>query len=251
MAGGEESGTGIDVGSSPAAFAAALQTLQDHLGYTFAAPELLIEALTHSTYANEQRPPGRSYERLEFLGDAVLQLVVSEHLFAARPEANEGELSRCRSTWVREATLAHVARGLRLAGCMRMGVGARQTPVPQSVLADGVEAVLAALYVDSSRSSGPAAALAAAGNMIVPRVQAALEAAPAPRDSKTQLQELCHSLRLAQPVYTVIDIQGPAHARVYQVELVVISMVPVRASASSKQAAQQACAQQVLATLRA
>ena len=127
-----------------------MRSLEEKLGYTFDNPALLENALTHSSCANESRGKLQSNERLEFLGDAVLELAVSRHLFFELPEVDEGKLTRIRAAMVREETLCRAAKRIGLGGYIRLSVGdersgGRNKP---SILADVMEAVLAAVYLD-------------------------------------------------------------------------------------------------------
>jgi ribonuclease-3 len=215
--------------------------LTHQLGHTFQDGGLLQQALTHSTFANEQPQGTPSYERLEFLGDAVLQLLVSEHLYAAMPHAPEGELSRRRAQLVREPTLAALARTLGLDTCVRVGSGQRPPDVPASVLADVVEAVLAAVYLDGG--------LQAARNAFGPLWSTLAALGQQHIDYKTRLQEACHRLHFDAPCYEVTAVDGPAHARQFHLTLRVGPELTAQGVGTSKKAAEQLCARQALEAL--
>src|SRR5437667_6339766 len=141
-----------------------LDEIQRRLGYRFQRSSLLIEALTHKSYLNEAKETGRvDNERLEFLGDAVLDLVVSQHLLSAFPDAAEGELSKLRARLVNEKTLARVARRIGLGELLRLGRGETKTQGRNkpSLLADALEAVLAGVYLDGGLDAAAASARAA------------------------------------------------------------------------------------------
>jgi len=219
----------------------ALTALALKLGHAFADDGLLRQALTHSTFANEQPGGTPSYERLEFLGDAVLQLLVSEHLYTAMPHAPEGELSRRRAQLVREPTLAALAQTLELNTCVRVGGGQRPEDVPKSVLADIVEAVLAAVYLDGG--------LDAVRRTFAPLWTTLVELGQQHIDYKTRLQEACHRLRLDAPRYQVTAVSGPAHARSFHLTLSVGPDLTTQGVGTSKKAAEQLCARQALEAL--
>lgn len=210
------------------------------LGHTFARPDYLIQALTHSTYANEH-PGSPAYERLEFLGDAVLQLLVSEHLFAAMPHAPEGDLSRRRAQLVREGTLASLAEAMALAPHLRLGSGQQEAAVARSILADAVEAVLAAVFLD--------AGIEAARAFFVPWLERAHVLGDAHLDFKTRLQEWCHSAGKSAPHYSIAAISGPAHDRRYHVTLALGEGPVTRGEGTSKKRAEQLCARRALEAL--
>mgnify|MGYP002646317724 FL=1 len=132
-----------------------MTTLEEKLGYTFQSPELLENALTHSSCANESRGKLQSNERLEFLGDSILGMVVADHLYRNHPDLPEGELTRTRSALVCEESLVEVAQALGLGEYLKLGKGeeaggGRHRP---SIQADAVEAVLAAVYLDGGIGS--------------------------------------------------------------------------------------------------
>jgi len=219
----------------------ALAGLAHRLGHTFEDGGLLQQALTHSTFAHEQAAATPSYERLEFLGDAVLQLLVSEHLYAAMPHAPEGELSRRRAQLVREPTLAALAVALQLDAWVRLGGGQRPQDAPKSVLADIVEAVLAAVYLDGG--------LVAARRVFAPWWSTLAALGQQHIDYKTRLQEACHRLHVDAPRYEVTAVSGPAHARHFHLTLTVGPDLTAHGVGTSKKAAEQLCARQALEAL--
>jgi ribonuclease-3 len=218
----------------------ALQVLQARLQYTFAQPELLQKALTHSTYANETAQPVADYERLEFVGDAVLDLLVATLLFAQLPDASEGELSRRRARVVCWETLAGLASDLQLGTLLRLGRGQSQHGggVSLRILADTFEAVVGAVFMDGGYG--------AVQKTFTAQAQEAIARTPRPVDFKTRLQEICHQRGQQPPVYEVTAVGGPDHARIFTCTVQVGAQVLGHGQGSSKRAAQQQCAQAAL-----
>lgn len=204
-------------------------------------PALFRAALTHRSV------PGPNNERLEFLGDAVLNLLVAHHLYAAFPEASEGDLSRLRARVVSGEPLAEIATSLKLGEALQLGSGELKTGGfrRQSILADAFEAVCGALYLDGG--------LAAAERLIERLFQPRIAALPAPdelKDAKTRLQEHLQSRGVALPRYAVERVEGEAHAQTFHV----ICEVPgLRHSAhgrgSSRRRAEQEAAERILEQL--
>jgi ribonuclease III len=218
---------------------AAPASLAEALGHAFARPELLAEALTHPS---ARRGARRGYERLEFLGDRVLGLIIAELLWRRFPEEAEGALTRRHTGLVRRETLTEVARTIDLGRHIRLsageeGAGARANP---SVLADVCEAVIAALYLDGG--------LATAQRFVERwwEPQLAKLGAP-PHDPKTALQEWAQARGRALPAYRTVATEGPAHRRVFTVTVTVEGLPPATASGSSKRAAETAAAAAALA----
>ena len=209
-----------------------LDALQVLLGHRFANPELLRRALTHASTA--ARGAG-TYERLEFLGDRVLGLVVADMLDERFPEAAEGELSRWFHRLVSGSTCAEVAREMELGKFLRMS-GGRPSP---SVLGDACESVLGALY----RDGGLGAARQLIERYWLPRIDSM--SAP-PRDAKTELQEWAHRRGFDVPVYAEVERSGPDHAPEFEVEVNVGALAPSRGRARSKRGAEQEAAAGVL-----
>ncbi len=203
------------------------------LDYRFSDPALLQQALTHRSHG------GAHYERLEFLGDSLLNLVVSDLLFHGRPHAPEGDLSRMRSRLVRDVTLAEIARELNLGRYLRLGQGELRSGgfLRESILADGVEALIGAIYLDG----GFAVARRVVADLIGPRLSA-LPSAEQLKDPKTRLQELLQAHGLPLPKYTVLAESGADHAKCFLVQCAIDELLPVQASASSRRKAEQAAA---------
>jgi ribonuclease-3 len=223
----------------------AAKAIEARLGHGFADAALLTEALTHSSATGRGRGR-RSNERLEFLGDRVLGLVIADLLIALYPSEGEGDLSRRHAALVRRETLAEVAADLGAARWLVVGrseeeAGGRGNP---ALLANVVEALIGALYLD--------AGLDAAARFVrqhwLPRLQSM---AVPPRDAKTTLQEWAQSRGLGLPAYEVAAVAGPAHAPRFDVSVSLAGFAPGRAIAGSKRAAEQAAAEQLLARLEA
>ncbi len=212
------------------------------LGYTFRRPELLREALTHSSYCNERQKTESCNERLEFLGDAVLGLVTGQYLYETYSHQMEGKLSKLRAAVVCEKTLAKLARELGLGEALLLGHGEEKTGGRNrdSVLSDAFEAVIAAIYLDSDLDTVREWILA----RLVPEIRLA-ESQPA-RDYKTTLQEILQKKSRKPLGYRVADVTGPDHKREYTVELLWQGRVLATGVAGSKKQAEQKAAQKAL-----
>ena len=218
-----------------------MKTLEEKLGYTFQNPRLLENALTHSSCANESRGKLQSNERLEFLGDSILGMVVADHLYRNHPDLPEGELTRARAALVCEESLVEVAQELGLGEYLRLGKGeeaggGRQRP---SIRADAVEAVLAAVYLDG----GIGSARKIIQKYILSREVAGLTK---PHDYKTALQELVQRTPGRTITYQLVEETGPDHCRVFVMEVSVDGRVAGRGEGRSKKEAEQAAAKAAL-----
>lgn len=229
---------------TPDAAGIARAALAEALGHSFTKPNLLLEALTHPSAGRRRGIGRRGYERLEFLGDRVLGLIVAELLWRRFPDEAEGELTRRHTQLVRRETLAEIALALGLGPCLIVSpgedaAGVRQNP---SVLADVCEAVIAALYLDGG--------LDVASRFVARWWDRQLGASGAPpRDPKTALQEWAQARGLPLPVYRIVATEGPAHRRQFTVTVEVQGLVPATAVGSSKRAAETVAAAQALAAL--
>ena len=223
-----------------------MKTLETKLGYTFQDPTLLENALTHSSRANESRGVLLSNERLEFLGDSVLGLVISDHLYRSHPDLPEGELTRIRSILVCEESLVEVAQALNLGEYLRLGKGessggGRERP---SIQADAVEAVLAAIYLDG----GIGSARKFIQKYILSRETDGLAK---PLDHKTALQELVQRESGQVLRYRLVGEEGPDHNKRFYME-VVLNGVPIGSgSGHTKKEAEQKAACAAIQTLTA
>jgi ribonuclease-3 len=219
--------------------------LQERIGYLFRDPRLLQHALTHKSYANENKLPYHN-ERMEFLGDAVLNLVVSEHLMTTCPASTEGDLSRLRAAVVSEPSLAAVAREVGLGEYLLLGRGEEQTGGrnKDSLLADCLEALIAAVYLDGGKD-GAAALILRFFEDLIKRTCAARGTL----DYKTELQELCQERLKLLPEYKVVSESGPDHQKQFEVELTIKGLLYGRGSGRSKKEAEQRAAKEALEKL--
>jgi len=205
------------------------------LGYVFTQPQLLQRALTHRSHSQAHN------ERLEFLGDSVLNCVIAKHLFDAYPDLPEGELSRLRSNLVNQQTLFILAQQLDLGEVLLLGEGERKSAGFRrpSILADAMEAIFGAVFLDA----GFAAAERVVLGLYVPFIAQA-DVQSLGKDAKTLLQEYLQGKRLALPQYTVIATQGEAHAQLFQVECEIGQLkLTTRGEGSSRRTAEQAAAE--------
>lgn len=217
--------------------------LEGRLGHTWAKRELLLQALTHRSFG------ARNYERLEFLGDGVLNCVVGLMLYRRFPDLPEGRLSRLRANLVNQDSLHAIAQAIELGRHLRLGEGELKSGGAQrpSILADALEALFGAALLD--------AGFAAAQGMIERLFKAAVEAidpAQQGKDAKTRLQEWLQPRRLGLPTYTLTDTAGQAHAQTFHVECRIDPLQLVtRGQGASRKAAEQKAAEAALAALEA
>nr|WP_221187789.1 ribonuclease III [Halomonas stenophila] len=211
------------------------------IGHDFAQPELLELAMTHRSYG------GRNNERLEFLGDSIVNFVIAEDLFQRFPQAREGQLSRLRARLVKGQTLAELAREMAFGECLRLGSGEMKSGGHRrdSILADAVEAVIGAIYLDAGMDTARSRVLA----WYAERLEA-INLQDTQKDPKTRLQEFLQSRQVALPRYEVVSVEGEAHAQTFTVECHVemLEEHTLGIGASRRHAEQQA-AQQALARL--
>lgn len=211
-------------------------------GYTFADPALLAQALTHRSASAHHN------ERLEFLGDALVGLLVAEALYRRWSKAAEGELTRARAELVRESALASVARTLELGARIELGPGEMKSGGHRrdSILADALEAVIGAIYLDAGYD--------ACRDVVVPWFADAIEALPPlhklGKDAKTRLQEWLQARQAPLPVYTLLAESGEDHAKSFRIACALSEPAMMReGDGASRRAAEQAAAEAVLATL--
>lgn len=211
------------------------------MGLTGTNTRRFDEALTHRSAGSGH------YERLEFLGDGLLNFVIASALFEQRPDDDEGALSRLRASLVNEASLAAIARELELGSCVQLGAGERRSGGNQreSILADVVESLIGACYLEQGFDEASALVL----RLFAGRLDK-LPTAESLKDPKTRLQEWLQARGLERPSYTVVAQSGADHERRFTVEAVLPSeQRSVRAEASSRRKAEQAAAKQLLASL--
>jgi len=218
-----------------------LAELERRLGHRFATPELARQALTHRSYGASHN------ERLEFLGDSVLNCTVATLLYERFPALPEGDLSRLRAALVNQSSLSEIARDLGLGDRLRLGEGELKSGGFRrpSILADALEALLGAVYLDA----GFEAVRACVERLLADRLERA-EKSPVDKDPKTELQEHLQARRLQLPRYAVMKTEGEAHDQTFTVECRVDDLaLTASGSGASRRAAEQAAAAGVLARL--
>ncbi len=216
-----------------------LTELEQTIGYTFTDRQLLLQALTHKSFSNEQVKFVPHNERLEFLGDAVLELVISDWIFSHYPDIPEGGLTRIRAEVVSERGLSEIARQLQIGAVLLLGKGEQRSGGSEksSLLADGLEALLGAIY----REGGFAAV-----SLVIERVfSAAIKESALLRygsDYKTYLQERLQAQYGNLPEYLLAQVSGPDHERVFSMEVYFSGKLLGKGSGSSKKSAEQKAA---------
>ncbi|MDX1550463.1 MAG: ribonuclease III [Lysobacter spongiicola] len=218
--------------------------MPDLIGHRFATPELLAQALTH-------RSAGAPHnERLEFLGDGLVNLFVAEALYTRWPRADEGALTRARAELVRESALAPIARALELGARLTLGPGEMKSGGHRrdSILADALEAVVAAIYLDSGFET--------CRQVVMPWFEAAMDALPPPhkvgKDAKTRLQEWLQGRGRPLPAYELVEESGEDHAKTFRVTCTLVQPVVVtEGQGNSRRSAEQVAAEAALAALEA
>ncbi len=224
-------------------------SLEDRLGYRFRQPDLLERALTHRSLANEDATGGiLDNESLEFLGDAVLGFTIADALFRRFPEYDEGQKSKLKSLLVSTPTLAKLARQLQLGDFLILGRGEEKTGGrrKQALLADGYEAIIAAIYVDG----GIDAARAFIMRQFEPLIDEVRQPGFGGRDHKSALQEYLQAHDYPLPEYHVASESGPDHRKLFQVEVRVRGEVIAQAAGRSKKEAEQEAARLALERLQ-
>jgi ribonuclease III len=226
-----------------------IEELEGLLGYTFSDSEHLIRALLHRSYSNERPGIQVDYERLEFLGDAVLDLIVAAWLFDEMPELDEGGLTATRAWLVCEEMLARVGQELALGEHIFLGVGEEASGgrTKPSLLSDTVESIVAAIYIDGGYEK--------AGGCVrswllklVPDLKVAVANS---RDPRSELQEMVQALHQRRPAYTIDSRTGPDHAAVFRAKVSVPDMECQFGEGTSKKEANRAAARKMLVILRA
>lgn len=218
------------------------QSLAQRLGYRFTQPELLRTALTHRSWGADHN------ERLEFLGDAVLSVAVSRLLFERHAGSDEGDLTRVRAHLVREDSLHRVALALGLPDAMRMSEGELRAGGAQrpSILADAVEAIIGAVFIDGGYDAAQELVRLLFGDVIQ-----ATEAESWTKDAKTELQEWLQARRIPVPAYRIAATRGQAHAQTFDVECAVPTLgMAERGEGRSRRSAEQEAARRLLDALK-
>ncbi len=219
-----------------------MEKLERTLHYSFLDKRLIETALTHSSFANERGPGVQYNERLEFLGDAVLSIVVSDYIFKNLTDMPEGELTRVRATLVCEKSLCDLARAIHLGDYLRLGrgedlSGGRDRP---SILADAFEAVIAAIYLDGGMEAASAFILRNMSSLLSNRTYTPFV------DYKTRLQEIVQQNPEDQLEYHLAGEEGPDHAKIFTVQVILDNNVFSTGRGRSKKAAEQDAAKEAL-----
>jgi len=221
--------------------------LEQELSYVFDEPTRLRQALTHKSYLNENRDAGvEDNERLEFLGDSVLGLIISDVLMERFPESSEGDLSKMKARIVSEETLARIAKGIDLGSYLYLGRGEERTLGKEkpSLLADAMEAVIAAVYLDRGYTS--------VREVVLKQFEQCLKEVTLSdfaSDYKTELQEQCQRIFGTLPVYAVVQESGPDHQKRFEIEIRINGVPFGISSGSSKKEAEQGAAKIALEKL--
>jgi ribonuclease-3 len=224
-----------------------LQVFKGQIGVQFHDEGLLRQALTHRSYVNEHEDEGlKDNERLEFLGDAVLDFLTGDYLFQKFPDMPEGELTRLRAALVRTESLASLAAQIDLGAALFMGRGEESSGGRERLnnLCSGFEALVGALYLDQG--------LAAVGEFIIPRFEPLLQEVldeALNKDARSQLQEWSQAELSITPVYRTTSATGPDHDKEFQIEVIIGDRVVGQGVGKSKQAASQAAARAALELL--
>lgn len=222
--------------------------LTDLLGYTPSNPEIYVTALTHRSVIHDQPEPAESNQRLEFLGDAVLDLIISEHLYTSFPGSDEGKLSSNRAKIVNRKSLAGFARKISLREHLLIGDSADKNRIrtSESALADAFEALIGAIYLDMG--------LTEARSFIMRHVTGHVDLEKldtVEHNYKSRLIEYTQSHEIAPPVYTIVSEEGAEHEKTFTIEVSCGSMPLGRGTAGRKKDAEQSAAKEALAALEA
>ena len=222
-----------------------LTQLEQDLHYSFQDPELLTRALTHSSFGHENTEADN--EQLEFLGDAILGFLVSDALFRSHPTLNEGQLSKLKGFFVSAANLVRFAEQLQLGEYLQLGKGEEKTGgrTKQALLVDGLEAILGAIYLDGG--------LEPVRNLTMRFMEAQIgeiaNTSISVSDFKTELQEQIQARQMGRAEYVVAGETGPAHQRLFAVDVVVEGRALATGLGLTKKAAEQAAAREALACI--
>lgn len=221
--------------------------LESSIGYTFREKETLVQALTHKSWAVEQGEGTPDNERLEFLGDAVLELITSDLLYRKHAaKHSEGDMTRMRAFLVNESQLASLAARIELGKYLRLGRGEKNSGgnSKPSLLSDALEAVIGAIYLDGGMDAAFAFVERIMGHLVHDATNGL------GRDFKSRLQELLQSTMHTMPCYRVDSVSGPDHCRTYNISLVLDDNVLSRGTGSNKKEAEQQAARRALDILK-
>lgn len=219
-----------------------MKELQEAIGYSFHNPELLTEAMTHSSYAHEQHKGMKYNERLEFLGDAVLSIVVSDYIYKHCPELPEGELTKLRASLVCEKSLFDFAKQIDLGSYLRLSNGERRNGGAKrpSIVSDAFEALIAAIYLDGGMEAARKHIL----RFVIPEIEQHKNHSF--KDYKTALQEIIQKNPGEKLEYRLVGSSGPDHDKHFKVEVCLNSNVIGRGGGRSKKEAEQQAAREAL-----
>ncbi len=225
-----------------------MDELEQKLAYTFRNKKLLRTALTHSSFANERGADSESYERLEFLGDSILGYVTAEFLYRHDPKLPEGQMTRLRAELVCEQSLHQIALRLNLGACMRLGKGEERSGGREraSILADMVESILAAMYLDSGSIDEPRRFIT---EELLSKAEISVEHRSA--DYKTRLQELVQQKQNQAIRYEMTGESGPDHNKTFSFRVLINEMPAGEGTGKTKKEAEQAAARVALEMLQA
>jgi ribonuclease-3 len=224
-----------------------LKGLQKRIAYRFRNIQLFTQALTHRSYLHQRNEEGENNERLEFLGDSVIELAVSHLLLNRFPHRAEGGLSKARALLVKEATLASIARRVRLGKALRLGRGEEETGGREkdSILAGGLEALMAAVYLDGGYDE----AFRVVEGLYMPLLEE-MQGELKDQDFKTRLQEYIQKHLDTTPHYIVTDEEGPDHAKTFGVVITIGGKAYGMGRGKSKKEAEQRAAEEALRSLQ-
>jgi ribonuclease-3 len=224
-----------------------LHDLESDLGYRFNDIQLLKQALTHSSHANERTTETGDNEQLEFLGDSVLGFVVSDYLYRAHPSLSEGQLSRLKGFFVSSANLIKYAERVHLGSYLQLGKGEEKTGgrTKQTLLVDALEAILGAIYLDGGIDEARRVML----GFLEPQMEDVGESERQVSDFKTELQEQLQARRLGRAEYIVASEEGPDHQKLFTVEVMIDGEPAASGAGLTKKAAEQAAARHALARI--
>jgi len=226
-----------------------LHDLENLLGYNFKNQDLLLQALTHRSYVNENEGEHfRNNESLEFLGDSVLGFLISSRIFQNHPELTEGELSKIKAYLVSAANLVRLAEKIQLGDFIRLSRGEEKTGgrTKRAIVVDAYEAIIGSLYLDGG--------VEAASDFVGRQVGEFLEMLDLKQltygDFKSALQEQLHDLGRPEPIYRVVNELGPDHRKTFVVQVIINGEVVAESSGRTKKEAQQSAARLALETLK-
>jgi ribonuclease-3 len=222
--------------------------LENNLGYTFKKKSLIKEAITHKSYAHEKQKGSLSFnERMEFLGDSVLELIISEYIFTTYPEYTEADLSRIKAYTVQESTLAEIAKSINIGDCLILGKGEEMTGgrKKDTLLADAFEAVLAANYLDGGYKKAKAFIL----RHLIHKTDE-LSTKNFIFDFKTKLQEVAQAQFGVLPSYVIHKEEGPEHKKTFEVKVFINENYLGLGKGKTKKAAAQKAAEAALKKIK-